>query len=190
MHTVYATIPSCTLAYTKSVRRRCTMNLPNTYTSKNETGCCAVPNINEWQNKQLEFTNQRFIRMHTKSFLFVPLNIAKIMKRLDASARAANATMAPENAIILSRDISPWKAEQYYGVTKPVEGQDNVVLNGTYLSKVFEGPYKDARKWYQAMQEYATQKDKRIKKLYFFYTTCPKCAKHYGKNYTIGLAEV
>jgi hypothetical protein len=37
------------------------MNLPNTYTSKNETDCCAVPNIKDWNNKQLELTNQQFI---------------------------------------------------------------------------------------------------------------------------------
>lgn len=28
------------------------------------------------------------------------------------------------------------------------------------------------------------------KKVYFFYTICPKCAKYYGKNYVIGVAEV
>jgi len=26
--------------------------------------------------------------------------------------------------------------------------------------------------------------------MYFFYTTCPTCAKHYGKNYVVGVAKV
>jgi len=26
--------------------------------------------------------------------------------------------------------------------------------------------------------------------MYFFYTTCPKCAEFYGKNYTVILAKV
>ena len=26
-------------------------------------------------------------------------------------------------------------------------------------------------------------------KIWFFYTTCPKCAKAYGKNYVVGVAE-
>jgi hypothetical protein len=26
--------------------------------------------------------------------------------------------------------------------------------------------------------------------MYFFYTTCPRCAKHYGKNYVVGVAQV
>jgi len=25
---------------------------------------------------------------------------------------------------------------------------------------------------------------------FFYYTTCPKCAKHYGKNYVVAFAEV
>ncbi|MHC1707784.1 MAG: hydrolase [Bacteroidales bacterium] len=28
------------------------------------------------------------------------------------------------------------------------------------------------------------------KKTYFYYTTCPKCAKAYGKNYVVSLVEV
>ncbi|TSC95766.1 MAG: hypothetical protein Athens101410_353 [Parcubacteria group bacterium Athens1014_10] len=31
---------------------------------------------------------------------------------------------------------------------------------------------------------------KEIKKMYFFYTTRPKCAKTYGKNHTVILAEI
>jgi len=26
--------------------------------------------------------------------------------------------------------------------------------------------------------------------MYFFYTTCPTCAKHHGKNYVVGVAKV
>jgi hypothetical protein len=40
------------------------------------------------------------------------------------------------------------------------------------------------------MKEYVKSKDKKIKKMYFFYTTCPHCAEVYGKNYTVILAEV
>jgi hypothetical protein len=27
-------------------------------------------------------------------------------------------------------------------------------------------------------------------KVYFFYTTCPKCAEAYGKSYVVGVVEV
>lgn len=165
------------------------MSLPNTYTDKNETGCCPVPNIQEWQDKNMQFEDRHFIRLHTKSFMYMPINMGKIMKKLDKTAEESGVKLPMQQAMILSRDISPWKAEQLYSVSSPVDGADNVTLNGEFLSKVFEGPYKEAGKWYKQMQQYVKDAGKELKAMYFFYTTCPKCAKHYGKNYVVGLAQ-
>jgi len=166
------------------------MSLPNTYTNKNETGCCAVPNTKDWDEKEVEFKNKKFIRMYTRSVLFVPLNMSKVMTAIAKQAEDADAVMPPQEVMILSRDLSPWKAEQLYAVTKDVEGADSVQLSGSFLTKVFEGSFSDAKKWYDALLAFAKKRGKKSEKVYFFYTTCPKCAKHYGKNYTIGFAEV
>ena len=40
------------------------------------------------------------------------------------------------------------------------------------------------------MRSYAKRENEAIQKLYFLYTTCPKCAKKYGKNYVVLLAQV
>jgi hypothetical protein len=40
------------------------------------------------------------------------------------------------------------------------------------------------------MEQYAKTKEKKIKKMYFSYTTCPKCAKAYGKNYVVLFAQI
>ena len=166
------------------------MKTPNTYTDTNETGCCAVPDVSEWDEKEITFEDKKFIRMQTKSFLFMPLNMSKVMAAIQKMADEAGASMPPKEVMIISRDISPWKAEQLYAVSKPVEGADNVVLSGKYLTKVFEGPYKNAGNWHNDMQEYAKSKNKIADKTYFFYTTCPKCAKHYGKNYVVGFTQI
>lgn len=166
------------------------MKVPSTYTDKNETGCCAVPNIGDWQDAQVEFSDKPFIRMHTRSFMYIPLNMSSVMAKIQKTAEEADAEMPPKDAMILSRDKSPWKAEQLYAVSRPVDGADNVSLSGQYLTKVFEGPYKLAGKWHKELLEYVKSKGKTTKETYFFYTTCPKCAKHYGKNYVIGLAHV
>jgi hypothetical protein len=166
------------------------MSLPSTYTDKNETGCCSVPNVDAWDRQKVTFEDRHFIRMYTKSFFFMPLNMANIMKALNDMAESSSASLPTEQAMILSRDLSPWKAEQLYGVNKPIEGADNVTLNGTYLTQVFEGPYENAKNWYQEMIDYAKQSGYKPGKTYFFYTTCPKCAKHYGKNYVVGLIEI
>ena len=166
------------------------MNLPNTYTDKNETGCCPVPNINEWDKREFVFENEHFIRMYTKSFFYIPLNMGTIMKKLFALVEKSGVALPTEQSMILSRDVSMWRAEQLYRVAQPIEGADNVTLDGTFLTLTFEGSYSQAGKWYKNMQEYAAEKGKEPQEVYFFYTTCPKCAKHYGKNYTIGFVNV
>lgn len=166
------------------------MKLPKTYTDKNETGCCAVPNVEEWDNQEVTFENKQFIRMHTRSFLYVPLNMSSVMTEIQRMADEAGVAMPPNEAMTLSRDLSPWKAEHLYAVSKEVEGADNVVLHGEYITKVFEGPYKNIKNWYTSLQQYVTSKGKKPGNTYFFYTTCPNCAKHYGKNYVIGMTSV
>jgi len=63
-------------------------------------------------------------------------------------------------------------------------------MSGDYLTKVFEGPYKKAPKWEKEMEVFVENKGKHVKKTYFFYTTCPKCAKFYGKNYLVAVSEI
>ncbi len=66
----------------------------------------------------------------------------------------------------------------------------NVKLSGTFLTKVFEGPYQNAPKWLKEMEAYVAEQGKKAQKYYFYYTTCPKCAKKWGKNYVVIFAQV
>jgi hypothetical protein len=166
------------------------MSLPNTYTPVNETGCCAKPNVADWDRKTHEFAHRHFIRMHTKSVLHIPLDMGKVMTALQQAAQAGSAEPPPEEAMILSRDLSPWRAEHLYAVTHPIEGADNVELNGSFVSMVFEGSYGQVRTWHKELNEYIDAEGRTPLEVYSFYTTCPSCAKHYGKNYVVCLARV
>ena len=166
------------------------MNLPLTYTDKNETGCCTLPNVAAWDEQEVTFEDKPFIRMQTRSFLHVPLNMSKVMTALQAAAETAGVEMPPQEAMILSRELSAWKAEQLYAVSKEIPGMDNVTLNGTFMTKVYEGPFQNAKKWHEDLMSYVKKSGREAKDTYFFYTTCPKCAKHYGKKYGIGFAAV
>ena len=46
------------------------------------------------------------------------------------------------------------------------------------------------REWEKEMEVFVKGKGKQVKKTYFFYTTCPKCAKFYGKNYMVAVSEI
>jgi hypothetical protein len=40
------------------------------------------------------------------------------------------------------------------------------------------------------MQTFAREEGHTPKSVWFYYTTCPKCAKAYGKNPVVGLVEL
>ena len=63
-------------------------------------------------------------------------------------------------------------------------------LSGDFLTKVFEGPFQDVPKWGKEMEASAADRGRGVGKTYFFYTTCPRCAKYYGKNYVVAVAEI
>jgi hypothetical protein len=115
------------------------------------------------------------------------LNFGSVMKRNIEAIEAAGAS--PQNMIVLSDENSLWGADVYIEVTQDVPGRNMATLSGTFLSKVFEGPYSNMRKWINEMKAFVQGRGKQLQRLYFYYTTCPKCAKKHGKNYVAILAK-
>ncbi len=155
---------------------------------KSRTGCCLRFNPDPWDEKEVTFDNKLFIRDHVKSFFHVPLNFGKVMVKNMEMIKKAD-TLMPE-PLMLSDEKSLWGADIYIAVTKDVPGAEMARISGTFLTKVFEGPYKNAGRWAGNMKDYVKSKARELNKMYFFYTTCPKCAKVYGRNYTVILAQV
>ncbi len=153
-----------------------------------ETGCCPRFNPEPWDEKEITWQDNLFIKDHVRSFLHIPLGFGKVMTKNMAMIEEADA-LAPE-PLTLSDENSLWGSDVYIAVSKEVQQAENVRISGTFLTKVFEGPYKNIGKWVKEMKTYGKAKGSEVKKMYFFYTTCPKCAKVYGKNYTVILTEV
>jgi hypothetical protein len=165
-----------------------TSNLPKMDMSTSTTGCCPMFKTEDWDDKIFEFNDKPFIQDHTVSIMYVPLNMGAVMKRI--SQKADNSAAAAEDFILLSQDVSPWRANHYYAVKSDFAGDDVVRMSGKYYAKVFEGPYSQAGMWHKDLQAALDKRGYKPKNIYFYYTTCPKCAKTYGKNYVVGLAEV
>ena len=113
-----------------------------------------------------------------------------IVEKEHYSERIQEADALTPEPLMLSDEKSLWGSDIYIAVSKEVPGAEMARVSGSFLTNVFEGPYKDTGKWVKEMKAYVKSKGKEMKSLYFFYTTCPKCAKAYGKNYTVILAEV
>jgi hypothetical protein len=158
-------------------------------TSENfETGCCPRFKPELWQDKEIIFKEKLFLKDHVTSIFHMPLNFGKVMERDMAKIEKAHAQAKEE--LVLSDEKSSWGADVYIAVDKEVPEADMEKISGTFLTKVYEGPYKDMGKFVEQMKVYVQSKNKEIKKLYFYYTYCPNCAKAYGKNFIVILAQV
>ena len=165
-----------------------TNEIPAYDVTDNDTNCCPRFHPEPWDRQTLHFDNKPFVRAGTVSLFHMPLNMGSVFKRTFEAIEHAHATEG--GFMVLSHDDSAWHAEHLFSVTRPVAGADMVFLSGDFLTKVFEGPYSQARDWCVQMAEYVRQQGRELDTLYFFYTTCPRCAKHYGKNYVVGVAKV
>ena len=116
--------------------------------------------------------------------------MGKVIGRMWKKAQDTGSATEKKDFLLLAHDPSPWKSELYMNVTKEVPGAENVKLNGTFITKVFDGPYSNVPKYMKEMENYVTSQGKKTKKHYFYYTYCPKCAKKYGHNYIVDFAEV
>lgn len=152
------------------------------------TGCCEPFSPEPWQDKEIVWKEKGFVKDHVTSLFHIPLNMGKkIIKNMDLIEKAR--AKAPYQ-LMLTDEKSMWGADIYIDVSKEVPGTEMATISGTFMTKVFEGPYQNASKWAKEMEEYVKSKGKRLKKLYFSYTTCPKCAKAYGKNYVVLFAQI
>ncbi len=153
-----------------------------------ETGCCLKFNPEPWDEKEITRENKLFLKDHVVSAFRIPLNFGQVMTRNMKKIKAAAALAA--EPIILSDEKSLWGADVYIAVSKEVPGAEMIKISGTFLSKVFEGSFQNIGKWIKEMETFVKTKGQVSKKVYFFYTTCPKCAKFYGKNYVVILAQI
>lgn len=163
--------------------------VPTRKLESTETMCCPEFEPKPWDELELLFDNKLFVLGTTINIFHMPLNMGGMMKKSWSLIEKAGAA-EQDTFLLLSYDPSPWKGEHYFAVTKEVPGMPTVKMSGTFLTKVFEGSYEQVPKWVKEMEEYVVSKGKQMKKLFFYYTTCPKCAKHWGKNYLVGFAQV
>lgn len=163
--------------------------LPQMNMDRSETGCCPRFDSAPWDGIEIELMDCPFVRATTINFMHIPLNIGAVITRTWKKIEAVAAD-CPDRYLILSTDPSPWRGEHFFFVTKDVPGAEMAHISGTFVAKVFEGPYRDAGKWARQMCDWVSSQGRTMRKLYFFYTTCPKCAKHYGKNYVVAFAEL
>ena len=154
----------------------------------NNDECCPRFDPSSWNEKKLTWEDKRFVKDRVTSFLHIPLNFSAVMKRNVERIEKANA--GSPTMMVLTDENSLWGADVYVETTKDVPEAEMASISGTFLAKAFEGPYRNVGKWTKEMKAFVEGRGQHAGQLYYYYTTCPKCAKKYGENYVVILAQI
>lgn len=157
-------------------------------TAQTETGCCPKFDPTKWDDEIFEWKDKKFVKDKVFTLFYMPVNFGKVITRLIGKIIKAKAVM-PDN-LGLSDHTSKWNMDIYVAVDKDIPDAENVTISGKFYCKVYEGPFKDTGKWCKNYDKTAKEKGFVLKKMYMWYTTCPKCAKVYGKNYVAIIGEI
>lgn len=153
-----------------------------------EQECCPRCDVEKWNDKLFDWQDKHFIVGKVTTFMYAPLNFGKVIQKLDKLVKDSGAII--EDCLCLSDHTSKWNMDILLAVDKEVEGANNINLTGKFYSRVYEGQFNETAKWCDDFKVAANEKGYEIKKWYMWYTTCPKCAKKYGKNYVVIFGEV
>src|SRR5690242_5808834 len=107
-----------------------------------DTGCCPRFDPTPFQDAEIIWKDKPFVKERVHSVMHVPFDMASKMKKVMRKIDAAHAK--PAQGLMLSDELSPWRSDLYIDVTGPVPGAEIVALTGTFLTHVYEGPFRDA----------------------------------------------
>jgi hypothetical protein len=150
--------------------------------------CCPKFDPELWDAKIFQWENKRFIKDKVHTIFFMPLNFGQVMRRLNVKVEKSGATIP--DWLCLSDHTSMWNMDLFLAVDKDIENAEIKSISGKFYSKVYEGPFKDTGKWCKDFEKDIREKGFELKKMYMWYTTCPKCAKKYGKNYVVIIGNI
>lgn len=163
--------------------------LPLTDLNAVREGCnCPLIDPAAWDKCSIRFHNKLFVRVATAHVLHIPLSMGSVFRRTYAAIKAGDAL--PADFVVLTDDASLWRGVHYFAVTKEVVGLEHVRMSGNFVTRVFDGPYRDAYIWVREMREDIALMGHRMGRLFFYYTTCPNCAEARGSNYVVAFGEV
>jgi len=148
-----------------------------------QTECCPKFDPAPWDGKVFEWNNKKFVKEKVFTLFYMPINFGTVMRRVFDRLKKSGAKMS--EGLFLSDHTSMWNMDLYVAVDKDIPDTETATISGKFLSKVYEGNFKETGKWCKDFEGFAKSKTATVTKTYMWYTTCPKCAKKYGKNYVV-----
>ena len=152
------------------------------------TGCCPPFDPTPWNDQIIEWYDKLFIKDKVFCILNMPVNFGKVITRIMSKADK-HAVTVPD-AMCLSDHTSAWNMDVFVAVDKKIPDAKNVKITGKFYCRVYEGDFRKTGEWISDFKKTSSEKHFSTGKMYMWYTTCPKCAKKYGKNYVVILSKI
>ena len=178
---------------------------PSEYEQEDENG-------NKKNYKIVTWTDKTFVVDGTCCLFYIPLGFGKAVRRAISKIEHSKTQVPKEDFMIISICNSPWWSDVLVTTSKDqdVGGAKVEKISGSFVAKAYEGDYSNMGKWAKEVKELVVKvrQDKKEKhdnkivkkqgeqheedteKILFYYPTCPKCAKKYGKNYVVIFARL
>jgi hypothetical protein len=150
--------------------------------------CCPPFDPAPWNGQIHSWKDKKFIRDCVFTLFYMPMNFGGVMRRTHNQVKEAGNSIP--DYLCLSDHTSKWNMDVYLAVDKEITGAKNTSISGTFVSKVYEGPFKEIANWHNDFKNWCSTQNYKTVKNYMWYTTCPQCAKKYGKNYVVIFAEI
>jgi len=139
------------------------------YHSPQTEQCCPEFDIAPWDRKTHVWQDKPFIKESIPVFFHIPWPpmIGRLVSRMWEKSKKADAAPEMTGVLVLSTDPSPWRSEWFMSVTKEVPDAENVKLSGTFITRVFDGPYNAVPKWIKEMDKYLGRRGQESRKILF-----------------------
>ncbi|MCE5332022.1 MAG: hypothetical protein LLF95_07760 [Bacteroidales bacterium] len=104
-------------------------------TQNKELECCPPFDPTPWDDQIFSWDQKPFIKDKVFTMFYMPVNFGSVMTRMNKLVEKAN-TQIPD-WLCLSDHTSKWNMDLYLAVEKAIPGAENVLLNGTFYSRVY-----------------------------------------------------
>ncbi len=132
----------------------------------------------EWDRQIHQWDKKPFYALPYRSFFGWPTNLAR--------QTAAAVDLLSRRGLLESIPINFAVNEQSFGGTLLISINRNVkdletrAISGKFMSFFFEGKYTQRTDWIRQVYRYGRANNLNFHELYFWYATCPTCAKKQG----------
>ncbi len=150
--------------------------------------CCLKLVKEDWDKKEVQWKEKPFYKTKYYSLFHIPINFGGVVK--EAMEEITSRGLDEEQVMTFSKEDSIFSSTLLLSLRRDAEDLETVKLSGRYISMIFENGYRQTSKWIGKVRRYVEGQGKVAKELLFWYVTCPRCAKKYGKAQTVIFAKV